>query len=375
MRIFCFCCCVFFISVLHAQHPAIGLVQHYLDSTQKANGYPGMTISFQVGDQQPISLATGTADSAAAIPMKPNAIMLSGSTPKMFYAVVVMRLANSSLFSLDDKIEKWLGQRSWFDRLPNAHEITIRQLLQHSSGIPEYYGFGDFLQRLKNEPDKEWTLEELIGYVLGQPATNKAGDKFSYADTNYLLLGLLVEAITGRKMYDWVDEIIIRPLKMKNTRPSNSRKLKGLIPGYSMPKSLFGFSGATIRDGLFVVNPQFELMGGGYVSNTSDWLHFLQSFFSDRVLDSTTRRLMMKGIPANTGREHQYGLGLQIRPSAYGLSYGHGGWFPGYLTEVAYFPEKNITIAMQCNTDDFARVKGQLYGHLLRIVKLIAENK
>jgi len=375
MRTIFFCCYLLLATVLTAQQPTVASVQRYLDSTQQANGYPGMTVTCQVGNQQPVSFATGMADSLQNRKMQPNAIMLSGSTPKMFYAVVIMQLANRNILSLDDKIEKYLGKKTWFDRLPNAHDITIRQLLQHSAGVPEYYGFGDFLQRLKNEPDKNWSLEELIGYVLDQPATNKAGEKFGYADTHYLILGLITETITGKKMYSWVDEMIVAPLHMMNTKPSDARKLKGLIPGYSMPKSLFGFSGSTIRDGQFVINPQFELMGGGFVSNTSDWVVFLRSFFTNKLVDSSTRRLMMKGIPANTGREHQYGLGLQIRPSNFGPSYGHGGWFPGYLTEVEYFPEKDITIAVQCNTDDFSKVKGQLHGHLLRMVKLIVDNQ
>ncbi len=350
------------------------LVQGYLDSVQKANGFPGMTLTYAMGSDQPVHLATGYADREKNKMMRPGDIFLSGSAPKMFYAVAVMKLVKASRLQLDEPIEKYLGSKAWFQRLPNAKEITVRHLLQHTSGIPEYYTFGDFMQRMRNEPDKTWSLEELIAYILDQPVKTKAGERFSYADTNYLLLGLLVEAVTGTSLYQWVDKEILSVLKMKSTRPSNARKLKGLVMGYSMPKSVFGFSGPTMQDGKFVINPQFELMGGGYVSNTVDWVVFIRALFAEKLIDTSSLHLMMKGVPANTGREHQYGLGMQIRPSVYGTGYGHGGWFPGYLTEVEYFPQKNIAIAIQSNTDDGSLVKGQLRGHLLRILKLIADH-
>ncbi len=357
-----------------AQQPVAQRVQAYLDSVQKANGFPGMTVTFIRGGDKPVSLATGFADKEAGVAMKPDAIMLSGSTPKMFYAMVAMKLAEQEKISIDDKISKYLGSKPWFSRLPNSQDITIRHLLQHTSGIPEYYTYGDFMKRIHAEPDKNWTLEELIGYILDQPAKNKSGEHFGYADTNYLVLGLLVEELTSKKMYTWVNEMIVSPLKLKQTRPSDSRKLNGLITGYSMPNSIFGFSGATLKDGLFVVNPQFELMGGGYVSTTPDWANFIHAVFKGKVVSEASLTAMKQGMAANTGRDHQYGLGLQIRPSAYGTGYGHGGWFPGYLTEVEYFPEKDIAIAVQCNTDDRQLVKGQLRGHVLKMMQILTNH-
>jgi D-alanyl-D-alanine carboxypeptidase len=369
-------CCVLHLSVSSQQAEKIKfLVQGYLDSVQKANGFPGMTLTYVTGSDQPVHLATGFADRERNIAMRAGDVLLSGSTPKMFYSVVIMKLVNASQLQLDDPIWKYLGSKPWFNRLPNGKDITVRHLLQHTSGIPEYYTYGDFMQRMLNEPDKNWSLEELIAYILDQPVKTKAGERFSYADTNYLLLGLLVELLTDTTMYKWVDKEILSVLKMKHTKPSDARKLKGLVMGYSMPKSVFGFTGPTIKDGKFVINPQFELMGGGYVSNTIDWAIFIKALFAGQLVDTTTLQLMMKGVPANTGREHQYGLGLQIRPSAYGTGYGHGGWFPGYLTEVEYFPQKNMAIAVQCNTDDGALVKGQLRGHLVRVLKIIVDNQ
>jgi D-alanyl-D-alanine carboxypeptidase len=211
--------------------------------------------------------------------------------------------------------------------------------------------------------------------VLDRRPLFAAGTQFNYADTNYLLLGLILEEITGMNLYEMIDKQILAPLNLNETSPSISRKIKGLVPGYVGERSVFRIVGKTIYKGKFVINPQFEWAGGGFVSTSKDLAYWAKQCYNGNVSPKVDTAAMHKGVKANTGRDHLYGLGIQIRPSTSGKGYGHGGWFPGYLTEMEYFPEIDISIAMQFNTDDFDKLGKHPRSVLLEILQLITREK
>ncbi|MDX2304359.1 MAG: serine hydrolase domain-containing protein [Microscillaceae bacterium] len=346
-------------------------LQAKLDSIQKMSGIPGAVFSCILEGGQKISIASGLSQLEKPKKMPKNAHLLAGSIGKTFFAALSLMLVEEGKLDLDAPIKQYLGKEPWFDQLPNAHTISVKMLLNHSSGIQEYYELGDFMQKLKENPDRVWKAEDLIAYVWGLKPLFEAGKDWSYADTNYLILGIILEKITGKSVYEEVKQRIIAPLRLKNTFPSVSRELDGLVCGYSMPNSPFGFSGAMIVQGQLVLNPQFEWTGGGYVSSVDDLSFWIKSLMEEKVLNQSMLALMKDGLPAKTGKNHAYGLGLQIRPYSGGTSYGHGGWFPGYLSEMAYFPEYKIAAAFQINTDDFGKLKQSPYFYLLELVECL----
>ena len=106
-----------------------------------------------------------------------------------------------------------------------------------------------------------------------------------------------------------------------------------LATGYSGSFSPFPFHGAMVKNGQLVFNPQFEWAGGGFVSNAADLANWSKELYHLQIISEENRQEMQKGVPAATGKDHLYGLGLQIRPGgSLGTSYGHSGWFPGYIT-------------------------------------------
>jgi len=368
------CLLVLFALPAMGQNQQVASIQFYLDSVRQACGFPAIRATVLSGNQAPVTVVSGYANLETKTPLKANDLLLSGSTPKMFYATLALLLMEEGRLNLEDKLEKYIGERAWYGRLPNAPDITLRHLLNHTAGVPEYYELGDFMKRLREEPDNNWTLDALVAYVLDQSPLNKAGEKFSYADTHYLLLGMALEKILGDSVYPEIKRRILKPLGMRHTKPSDSRRIKGLVCGYSMPNSPFGFSGATIRDGLFVINPQIEQMGGGYVSTTADWVRFIHGLMNGKILSAKSLEIMKTGVVAPiTSAEDQYGLGLQIRPSPKGTGFGHGGWFPGYLTEVEYFPEAGVAIALQFNTDDVKQLRGHPRKYTLALLKRLTE--
>lgn len=324
------------------------VLQQKIDSVRQAINIPAMAFSCILPSGEQISVASG---------MKPEQRMLAGSTGKTFFASLALRLINEGKLSLDDKVSAYLGKETWYGSVQNAETITIRMLMNHTTGIEEYYELGNFMETLIKNPDKKWTPEECISYTLSRPPLFAAGTDWGYADTNYLILGLVIQSITKKNAYQQIDEYFIKPHKLTNTEPSVKRELRDLVTGISGPNSPFKVAGPVLVDNKMLINPQMEWAGGGYISNTPDLARWAKIFYEAAGLPETLRTEMRSGTAAKTGKDHQYGLGMQIRPSALGTSYGHGGWFPGYLTEMDYFPDKNLSVAVQLSTDDFQKLK------------------
>jgi D-alanyl-D-alanine carboxypeptidase len=324
------------------------VLQQKLDSLRQAHEIPSMAFSCVLPSGELVSVGSN---------MKPEQRMLSGSTGKTFFAALAMHLMAARKISPDRRVVEYLGDLSWYKQLPNADSITIRMLMNHTSGLEEYYDLGDFTKRLREQPDKTWTPEECIAYVLNQKPLFPAGKGWSYADTNYLILGLVIEKVAGRKAYDLITDQFLKLNALTSTEPSVKRKLDHMVNGVTTPDNPFGIKENMIVDGQLVINPQMEWAGGGFVSNTIDLARWIKIYYEASFTTDNLRDEMRKGVPAKTGKDHQYGLGMQIRPSAIGMSYGHGGWFPGYLTETDYFPEKNLSVAVQMSTDDFKKLK------------------
>jgi len=348
-------------------------VQAKLDDLHANAGFPGATVAFILSDGRYAAVSTGLADVENRVPLSPGNRMLAGSIGKTFVAAVVMQLAQEGKINIDDKLSTWLGNEAWFSRLPNADRVTLRNLMNHASGIQEYFTQKNFPAALREKPDKIWRPEELVDFVLDLKPLFPAGKGFSYADTNYILVGMVVERVTKRTLYTEVEQRILKPLKLTETIPSNSRTIPGLITGYSLPNSPFGFSGRTIIDGRFVINPQFEWAGGGFASTPLGLARWAKALYEGKAFGKPWLDQMLDGVEAKEGRGAvgKYGFAVQIRQSGWGPIYGHGGWFPGYLSEMEYFPKYKVAIAIQTNTDDSRMLKKGLAAYVADMAHII----
>lgn len=325
-------------------------LQAQLNEWHKNGKFAGATLGVCLADGNCFGLATGYSDAEAERQMKPSDVMLAGSVGKTFAAVLAMQLVKEGKINLDDKIEKYLGREVWFNRLPNAKDITVRQLMNHTSGLVRYEFNPKFIKDLNAAPDKVWQPEELIGYLFDTKAAFEAGKDWDYSDTNYIVLGMIIEKATGKKYYDLAQSRILKPLKLKNTFPQDGRILKGLIQGYAGEGNEFTGKDRVLENGKFVINPQFEWTGGGMVSNAEDLARWAKLMYEGKAFDASLVSEMTNGVPAKLGRDVKYGLGVIIRPTPLGISYGHSGFFPGYLTDMMYFPEHKISVAVQVNS-------------------------
>lgn len=326
-------------------------LQAKLAELHRNGNFPGATLGVALAHGESFGLAVGYSDREAKTLMKPSDLMLQGSVGKTYAAALVMQLIKEGKIRLDDRIEKYLGKEKWFARLPNSKEITVRMLMNHTSGLVRYEFKEEFARDLTANPDKVWKPEELISYIFDTKAPFEAGKGWDYSDTNYIVLGMIIERVTGKRYYDLVRKRILGPLNLENTVPSDGRVIRGLVQGYAGEGNPFGGTDAMMRDGKFVINPQFEWTGGGMASTTEDLARWAKAMYEGRAFDAKLLPQMFDGVPAPMlGTETKYGLGVIIRPTPFGTSYGHSGFFPGYLTEMIYLPERKIALAIQVNS-------------------------
>jgi len=347
-------------------------LQKKVDSICTTGKLPGISVAIAFPDNTQMAFAAGIADSTKHEAMKPSAWMLQGSVGKTYASAIAMQLIKEGKFSLDDKVSKYLGHYAWYSRMPNAEDVTIRNLMQHTSGIMRYEFKEAFTKDLTADPDKVWKPEELLAYVLDEKPAFKAGAGWEYADTNYIVLAMIMEQVTGKKYYDLLNERILKPYHLTETLPSNKRKLKGLVQGYAGKNNDFGGKSEVLgADGLFIINPQFEWTGGGIYSTTADLAKWGEMLYTGKVIDTATLNKMENGVPARMlGGTTKYGLGVIIKQSPqYGTYYGHSGFFPGYMTEMYYFPKYQITIALQTNSSDTRSMKIQTTRALTEVAK------
>lgn len=325
-------------------------LQQQLDAWHAAGKFPGATLGVALADGTSFGLAVGVSDRERKTPMKPSDLMLQGSVGKTYVAAVALQLVHEGKLDLDSKIEKYLGKEKWFDRLPNAHDITVRMLMNHTSGLVRYEFKEQFTKDLSSNPDKVWKPEELVAYILDTKAPFAAGQSWEYSDTNYIVLGMIIERLTRSAYYEQAKKRVLNPLKLTHTVPSNSRIIRGLVQGYAGDNNPFGGTDTMVVNGKFAINPQFEWCGGGMASTTEDLARWAKAMYEGRAFDASMLKEMLNGVPAKLGPESKYGLGVIIRPTPLGISYGHSGFFPGYITEMMYFPESKIALAVQVNT-------------------------
>lgn len=345
-------------------------LQAMLDSTRAANRWPGASLAVAMPDGRIVAVVSGMSDTIAKTPMRVTDRLLSGSVGKTYVAAVALQLVQEGKLDLDAKLSTYLGSEPWFNRLPNARDITVRQLMNHTSGLVRYEFQPAAAESLKAKPMKAWTPADRLALIFDAQAPFAAGAGWEYSDTNYIVLGMIIEKLTGRPYYDELRRRILGPLALANTIPSDRPQLAGVVNGYAGPKNELGGYDASMRNGRMAINPQFEWTGGGIASTTSDLAHWAKLLYEGKAFSQDMLTQMMNGVPSRLGQNVRYGLAAILRETQIGSSVGHGGFFPGYATDMMYWPATKISAALQINvTDPYPRGMGPLLVRAARIVR------
>jgi CubicO group peptidase (beta-lactamase class C family) len=288
----------------------------------------------------------GLANRETNAPVDENSLFGIGSTTKPMVATVVLQLVEEGKLKLTDTVSQWVPDLA--KDVPNSDRITIKQLLGHTSGIQEYLN-NPVLDETKN-PDifrREYTAKDLVGFIKGQPANFEPGQSFSYSNTNYTLLGEIVEKATGTNLASQLRSRIFEPLGMNQSffasqEPVNSNNLTR------------GYADIDGDGQLDYLNEGLSYAGaaGAVVSTVADTAKFAQALFQGELLSPETLKMMIQDS-SNFGQEStyprgvenlDYGLGIfSGRLTGIGTQLGHGGNTIGWHSQMIYLPDRQIT--------------------------------
>jgi D-alanyl-D-alanine carboxypeptidase len=308
------------------------LEQHRAD-----HQFVGAVLALREKDGASVTVTSGTTKlrrhSAAVNPRTPWEI---GSVTKTFVAVVVLQLAEEGRIDLDAGIAGYLPD------LPGADRITPRELLQHTSGLGEYLDQPAVL----NDAQRKWTPEELIAVAEAAGRTGKPGGAHSYSNTNYIVLGQIIEQVTGNP---WVAEVrkrILEPLHMRHT----AAIARHGAPGYGLESG--GFVDYTDR-----WDPSVGGAAGGLQSTASDLLVFTEALAHGRLLSDASRAQMMAFIPASDLSQfgvvrHEYGLGLELYVTDQATVYGHLGSGAAHSAFIGFDRQSGASVVVTMNSDN-----------------------
>ena len=353
-------------------------VQVVLEKAIRKGGARGVSAAVRLPDGSVVTATFGYADVESGLLITPDTLFLGGSTGKTFVAATVMSLVEEGVLELDKKISTWLGDEPWFERLPNHDDITLRMLLNHSSGMPDHIYQSAFQMSLAKQHFKDsgfyFQPTELVNFVLDLPALGPAGKSYSYADTGYILIGLIVEKATGNLYYDELKSRVLDPLQLTAVVPSDSLQIEGLATGYvsgGFLNFLAGIAGKNTEDGKLNLNPAMEWTGGGLATTPASLVRFYSDLFNGQLLSESSVQEMINSTVVNPAQPgQQYGLGVFVLENEeFGKYLHHSGWYPGYITNVIYYSDPGIAVAIQYNQD----YNADLYGPVKEIARRVKD--
>ncbi|MCP9282242.1 serine hydrolase domain-containing protein [Bacillus wiedmannii] len=306
-------------------------------------GFPGILAKTSEGGKT-WSYAAGVANLSSKKPMKTDFRFRIGSVTKTFTATVVLQLAEENRLNLDDSIEKWLPgviQGNGYD----DKQITIRQLLNHTSGIAEYTRSKSFdLMDTK----KSYRAEELVKMGISMPPDFAPGKSWSYSNTGYVLLGILIETVTGNSYAAEIENRIIEPLELSNTfLPGNS----SVIPGTKHARGYIQLDGASEPKDVTYYNPSMGSSAGDMISTADDLNKFFSYLLGGKLLKEQQLKQMLTTVPTGEAALGRYGLGIYETKLPNGVSiWGHGGSIPGFVTFAGGTLGGKHTLAVNLNS-------------------------
>ncbi|WED42854.1 serine hydrolase domain-containing protein [Legionella cardiaca] len=330
---------------------------------------PGIEVSISCSDEDiPHDFVSGTTTIDGSISIRPDHLFQIGSETKSFIAAIILQLEEEGALSIHDPVGNYLE-----DMPITWQNVTIQQLLNHSSGIVNYT---DVLDVMGHEPDfdflKSWSSRELINLVLEKPLYFSPGTGWHYSNTNYVLAGMVIEKITGRPIEETITNKIITPLQLTNTyylsSLYNDDMLQRMAHGYSdrgyfpdEPKDITG------------TNISWANTAGAMIANSHDMAIWFRHLMNGSVLASAQMDELMTVVDAtlpNTAQKIDYGLGVVHDFDTFSEeAWWHSGGTLGYSALMVWLKEENIVITANLNHVTATRDSYELMKHLVAFIK------
>jgi D-alanyl-D-alanine carboxypeptidase len=302
-------------------------------STQRQ---PGLNVGILIPGRGSVMRAFGTGDIVSGAPMRLDDHVRIASITKTFIAVVVLQLVDENRLRLDDRLSRYV------EGIDNGDRITIRNLLGMTSGIYDYTSDERFLRAFTDNPLMSFSPKDVIDIVNRHKPEFAPGEKVSYCDTNYILLGTIVEIVTGEPIQKTVTEKILKPLGLNNTSfPTTPTMPERFARGYYA-----GEDGRGEFKDYTLTNPAVSWTAGAMISTLEDLRTWAKALATGSLLRQTTHAEQMQFGTITTKPLHiGYGLGI----GDFGGLIGHNGAIFGYTTAMFYEPEADAIIVLTGN--------------------------
>jgi D-alanyl-D-alanine carboxypeptidase len=332
-----------------SNHPKDSLYQSIVDKYVD-KGIVGLSVLVRDPENGLWIGCGGYANLEDGVEMNPNHVHYISSITKSYTATEIMLLHEDGLIDLDATIDTYLPARIT-DKLPNGHKATVRQLLRHTSGIPDYIDL--FLMDVFNDYKQPLTPEGVLDYVYKEEPWFEPGQDHSYSNTNFILLALIADSLTGDHAKD-VQERILDPLGLTETYYKGN-------PDYPWPPGLVNSYAEFYRAGE-IVNfsdiqnylTRFTMGEDGIMATVEDLADFFDALFEGEIVSQSSLDQMLTRVSEETPNfsgsdDWDYGLGIMILNTAYGLTVGHEGGLVANQADVRYFPESKVTVVVCYN--------------------------
>lgn len=318
-------------SLLFLASPQIPAVDAFVQAEMERTRAPGMTVLVIQGGETIHRAAYGKASLELDADVTPETKFESGSIGKSFTATAVMLLVEKGDVSLDDPVEDHV------DGYPELWKgVTVENLITHTSGIPEYAVVEGLY--LMDSP----TREEWFERMSESPLEFEPGSRFSYSNSNYLLLGEVIRKATGKSPSEFIPEAILEPADMTETLWASHRQI---IPNRAQGYYIYG---PDLINAFEMGTP--EMQGdGGWITTIDDLAKFDQALRDGKIVKPETLEKMRSHFILNNGRRAGYGYGWFIRTINGNRAISHGGNSTGYASSITHFPDRNLTVAIMCN--------------------------
>ncbi|HEY1091159.1 MAG TPA: serine hydrolase domain-containing protein [Burkholderiaceae bacterium] len=304
-----------------------------LDEQRLGRDGPGVALLVARGDELLYQGARGMASIELGVPLQPQQLFRIGSVTKQFAAATLLRLIDEGKAKLDDPLSKFLPD------YPNGAQITLIQLLNHTSGVKSYTGIPDYML---NQIRRDLTTAELIKEFKDQPVDFAPGQSWAYNNSGYVLVGAVIEAISGKAWHQQLSEALLQPAKLDVHYEAGDQLFKNMVRGYTRNDR-----GEVAPAGLLSMTQPHA--AGALIANVESLWRWNRLLHGGKLLSAASYQRMI--TPEGAAKPRGYGYGITVGQMRGQVLLQHGGGIHGFVSALNYLPQSQTTVVILRNSD------------------------
>lgn len=323
-----------------------------LANAYTANG-PGAAVIVTENGKTIYTAGRGMADIATGRAIKPGDTFRLGSITKQFAAATLLKLVEEGKLSLDDPLSKFIP-----DYPASGASVTVRQLLNHTSGIADYTAIPGWM--VEANTAKAYTTPELVDVFKDKPAAFKPGEHWAYDNSGYILVGAIIEKVTGKPWAEAVGEAITAPLHLTSIRSGVSEA--------SIPTMVKGYTDKDSKPvPAMIIHMSVPGAAGALVGDVEDLATWAYALHNGKIVNAATYQAMITPTKTSDGKTAPYGFGLEVEDVRGNKAIGHNGGIFGFSTDSIYLPKQKLFVAVFANSDSPKTQPGTLAQRLAAV--------